>query len=83
MVSIYRFSPRRVLLTAVALQAIAGTTVSLAPHYEIQVFLRFLTAVLAANMFIPAYKICMCHQRPSSRALGQTLQTILTSSSQQ
>jgi hypothetical protein len=53
-----RFSPRRILLTATAMQAFIGTTVSLAPQFELQVFLRFLTAVSTANMFIPAYKIC-------------------------
>jgi len=63
MVSIYRFSPRRVLLTAMAMHSIAGTTVALAPLFELQVFLRFLTAVSAAHMFIPAYQICMCHLR--------------------
>ena len=73
MVSIYRFSPRRVLLTAMAIQATAGTTVALAPQFEIQVFLRFLTALATVIMFTTAYMICRCHERQSSRSFGQTL----------
>lgn len=53
-----RFSPRKVLITAMAMQIIAGTSVALAPQFEIQVFLRFLTALSSVTMFTTAYVIC-------------------------
>jgi hypothetical protein len=50
-------------------QIIAGVAVAQVPHFELQVSLRFLTAVACANMFTSGYVICKCHQQKGSTFL--------------
>ncbi|XP_068086277.1 organic cation transporter protein isoform X2 [Anabrus simplex] len=51
-------SPRSLILGGMILQIIAGLGVANSPNFELQVFLRFVTAFSCATMFTAGYVIC-------------------------
>nr|CAD7207601.1 unnamed protein product [Timema douglasi]CAD7269938.1 unnamed protein product [Timema shepardi]CAD7422129.1 unnamed protein product [Timema poppensis] len=55
---LFRYSPRTIMISALVVQVLAGVGVAYAPHFEIQVTLRFITAVACAHMFTCGYVIC-------------------------
>nr|CAD7424731.1 unnamed protein product [Timema monikensis] len=55
---LFRYSPRTIMISAMVVQVLAGVGVAYAPHFEIQVTLRFITAAACAHMFTCGYVIC-------------------------